>query len=393
MNMLQSTAEVENIRYHLGQFLANNNVTNNLDSLAEQALQERLAPMFLYTLNERQLQLKDSTLANTLLGETRYWSMFYLLQEQSMREINDVLTHAGIRCIWFKGSSLSQTIYPQPYLRVKSDLDFLVPEDDLYKALDILVQHQYERIPEDEHQLIPIVYERLSHHIALRHSQKQRIIAELHRHLLGLSGPRLIPPHHLNKWIDEAIEFEINGQTALTFKPEYHLLYLCAHMFMQHGEEVIGLRHLLDVHLMIQHYDIDWTLVVEESQLLRWTYLVDYTLQRVKAHFDTPIDDSISHMLKSYRPENETINQEFLAERRFEEGESFLHYIKELDFNDQFTAIRQIAFPPQTYMRERYDIPDNMPVFPYYLYRSGYQLKEILQAFLGIKSSRKTRTS
>jgi len=299
-----------------------------------------------------------------------------LQQEWAMREANKTLTEAGIRCVWFKGAFLSSAIYPEANLRTKTDIDCIVPQSDMSDALQILLDLGYE-VPNVKPAFSPMVYDNLSHHIKLQHKNIPQVYLELHRHLLGLSGPKLIPPDHLKKWINDAIAFDLNGQTAFAFKHEYHLLYMFAHAYIQHGEDEIGLRQLFDMHQMIITLDINWAILIDEAVSLRWTLLVEYGLLRIQDYFDTPIDPQVYEWLENQRPSDESIKQVDLLHDHFVDAESVILNVRKLSPQKQFIAVFQIVFPSRAYMRKRYNIRQTFPVFPYYIYRSLNHFKDM----------------
>ncbi len=378
--MVNSNPSSDNLdsTHQLAAFLVGATTEHDYDHLAKLAVESSLSPMFLHHLKADHYDSIDATVLRQLKSLAQLHAMKFLAQEWAMKEINQALVEAGIRCIWFKGSALSYEIYPQAPLRTKSDLDCIVDSSDMDDALEILYSLGYERVPDNPDKLIPILYDRLSHHIVLEHPQNKLIVVELHRHLFGLSGPEILPPKHLKKWLDEAIDFQFSDQNALTFRPEYHLLYICAHAFLQHGEDKIGLRQLLDMHLIITKYSLNWDVLVNEAVALKWTFLTEYGLTRVQDSFATLIDSSVFNALRSQRLADEVIDYKHLQDREFVEGESIYEHLSKLNKRDQFTSILQLTFPSKYYMRQRYDIKQGLPVFPYYVPRFLAQVKNFI---------------
>ena len=362
----------------LAAFLADTTIEHDYDHLAKLAINSAISPMFLHHLKADHYDAIDETVLRQLKSLAQLHAMRFLAQGWAMKEINKALAQAGVRCIWFKGSALSYEIYPQPALRTKSDLDCIVASSDMDAALEILLSLGYKRVPDNPDKLIPILYDRLSHHIVLEHPKNKLIVVELHRHLFGLSGPEILPPKHLTKWLDEAMDFQFGDQPALTFRPEYHLLYICAHAFLQHGEEKIGLRQLLDMHLIITRYSLNWDVLIDEAVALKWTFLTEYGLTRVQDSFSTPIDSSVFNALRSRRLADEVIDYKHLQDREFTEGESIYEHLSKLNKRDQFISILQLTFPSRHYMRQRYDIKEGIPVFPYYVPRFLSQVKKLI---------------
>ena len=78
--------------HQLAQFLADSQPISRLEQVAEVALSESVFPLFLHQLNETQIELNNDKLIDVLEDETRSWSMFHLLQHQSLLQINRLLT-------------------------------------------------------------------------------------------------------------------------------------------------------------------------------------------------------------------------------------------------------------------------------------------------------------
>jgi len=368
--------------HQLAAFLVGATTEHNYDHLAKLAVDSSISPMFLHHLTADHYDAIDATVLRQLKSLAQLHAMKFLAQEWAMKEINQALIQAGVRCIWFKGSALSYEIYPQAPLRTKSDLDCIVAPSDMDTALETLYSLGYEKKPDDPDKLIPILYDRLSHHIVLEHPKNKLIVVELHRHLFGLSGPEILPPKHLKKWLDEAIDFQFGDQKALTFRPEYHLLYICAHAFLQHGEDKIGLRQLLDMHLIITEYSLNWDVLIDEAVALKWTFLTEYGLTKVQDSFGTPIDSSVFNALRSRQLADEVIDYKHLQDREFIEGESIYEHLSKLTKRDQFISVLQLTFPSRHYMRQRYDIKEGTPVFPYYVPRVLAQVKKLIMNIL-----------
>lgn len=348
-------------------------------SLILLAIDQLLSPLLLYRLTKPETAITDSAPMQALTADAREHMILYLLQERAMFEVNQALTTAGIQCVWLKGASLGYTVYPEPQLRVKGDLDCIVPLEDFPVALEILLSMNYV-LPEN--MLKSTALERLSHHTHLMHSQYPQLRLELHHRLLGPSGENDLPSEHLAKWFDQSITFEVNQQTFFTFRPEHHTLYLCAHGFLQHGESFVGLRDLLDLHLLITTYNLDWEVVVAEAIDLKWTFLVNYVLHLVQEYFETTIPFDVFDTLQTHQTTDESIGRIVLKRHDDIRGESMLQFLGQLTLREKAYTLYQIILPPRDYMRQRYAIPPNRSTLPYYGYRIFYQSKGFVVAIL-----------
>jgi len=377
INSFQRQERQSMLRRELGAFLVNTSSLEIPLDYATTAFSEHVGPFFLYRLRETGIDPQDFPRLEPLLSEARHYAVQSMLQERAMLEVNTALNVAGIKTVWLKGSVLAYTVYPQSNLRTRADLDVLVPPEDFQKALSILYTLDYY----DPDKALETPAKRLSHHAHLRHIQYYSIIVELHHRLLGYSGEDILAPDILAQWVDQAIPFVVNDTNCYTLKPEYHLLYICAHAFLQHGEAKVTLRHLLDMHLLITHYTLDWEIIVAEAVTLKWTFLFETALKRVHEYFQTPIPDDVFEKLKRLRTQAEDISSVILKSSGDIRGESVLQLFNHLTLKERTQTIFQIAIPSRDYMRERYDVLPEHSVLPYYPYRWFDQSRGLIIAF------------
>lgn len=366
-------------RHRLGAFLANSESLAQPNDFASLVSVELVVPFFLHRLREEGVELQDFPELQSLILEARHYTAQYMLQEHAMLEVNKALIEAGIKPIWLKGAALAHTIYPQPTLRTKADLDIIVPTEDFQQALRILNEMNYH---DPNKGLKTVAIDKLSHHAHLRHKKFYSVILELHHRLLGHSGRNHLPSDILAQWLNQTIEFQVNGQRCYTLKPELHFLYICAHVFLQHGEAALTLRDLLDLHLLALTYELDWEYLVDQSVQLEWTYLLKQALNRLKEYLLTPLPQKVFDTLDIQKSSNTDIENVVILKSSGDiRGEGVLQLLKQLTLLERVQAIWQIAVPPHHYMRERYDIPSNRSTLPYYFYRWFDQLRGLITAF------------
>ena len=84
-------------------------------------------------------------------------------------------------------------------------------------------------------------------------------------------------------------------------QPEAHLLYLCAHDLLHHGEKFTNLRQYLDLHLLITKETLDWDVITEQAAVLRWTYAVERALTLTSELYNTPVPAPVIPHLRALR--------------------------------------------------------------------------------------------
>ena len=80
----------------------------------------------------------SSTFHQRLKTERFNAAAVYLLQKNALATIRSVLDEQGIAHVVFKGAHFRESIYPQPAVRVASDIDLLVAPEDRFAAIEAL---------------------------------------------------------------------------------------------------------------------------------------------------------------------------------------------------------------------------------------------------------------
>lgn len=316
-------------------------------------------------------ELRDKV--KTKVYAAQVWQM---LLNQTQHDVQTALSQSGIDCIWLKGSALSLTIYQEPYLRGMSDLDLLVASEHIDKAVNVLKTLGY--IEPDV--FVSEVARKKTHHYHFLGGPNNKVSVELHFGLLGAERERLLSTHHLQWFLNKTKTIpRLNKWTFNTLTPEAHLLYLCAHALIQHGEHELILRHLLDVHLLISKYTLDWHLVTEKAIQLRWAYAVHRMLTLTGIYFGTTIPEAVLDNLQSRQREDDLVYEV----QRFQSHDQTTDFLKlqsvfrTLTYQEKLLLVKDLILPSKDFMRKRYQVPQNKVVWHYYLYRWWKQTQKI----------------
>ncbi|HEY1013904.1 MAG TPA: nucleotidyltransferase family protein, partial [Herpetosiphonaceae bacterium] len=81
---------------------------------------------------------------------------------------------------------------------------------------------------------------------------------------------------------------------ARQLRPGAHLLYLAAHLMLQHGEEQPRLIWCYDLHLLLERHGaaLDWPELIERASAFRWAGALHAALLHARAAFGTPLPES-----------------------------------------------------------------------------------------------------
>lgn len=181
------------------------------------------------------MNVLDNARMKTLMRNT--W------QIQQWKEVNDILSAAGIKHVLLKGMALEHTVYRSLGLRQMTDTDILVKKDDALRAWNLLQQHGF--IPE-----------------IIKSPLYKKIITEIGKHLPTLVKDGYAVEIHnrlfhepekngkLNNAIDNAIGIDVEGTRAFVLKDDIHLEFLKDHLDYHLVSGGAQLRLFLDMELI-----------------------------------------------------------------------------------------------------------------------------------------------
>lgn len=347
-------------------------------ALISAALQHGLAPMLLWITKQGAPDIVTEPLWTRVITTTRNAGIQYVALEAARSHVGAALAAAQIPSLWIKGIVLAQTIYPQPVLRSMSDLDVLVPYEQRENALRIVEGLGY-RFYETNGDLMSsqkALELNLTLHYHLRGGINDSVMLELHFRLLSTDN-ELLPLDKLEWFWTQTTTLQDGGQFTI-LHPEAHLLYLCAHVILQHGEEETSLRQYFDLHLLITNTLVDWDNIVEQAAVLGWRYAVERALSLAVRYFSTPVPAAVFAELQRSRPRHDPMTGRAVRIRgKGSRWEKVLISLQDMSFAKRIEYVGRILFPQKSYMRMRYDLRLDQPVWPAYLYRWFDQGREI----------------
>jgi hypothetical protein len=337
-----------------------------------------LSSMLLWATKQSHPQLVTSPLWDSVLADARKSGLNYVSLKNAQQQVNAAFARANIPAVWLKGIALVATVYPQPTLRPMSDLDVLVPYVQRQEALNVAESLGYQFENEANYLFGPRhrLTWALSHHFQLQGGVANRVMLEIHYKLLSRDRV-LLPPEKMAWFWDQTQVYHAAGDPFTLFKPEAHLLYLCAHLFLQHGETQVFLRQSLDLHQMITRAALDWSLVVHQAAQLGWAYVVERGLVQAVELFDTPVPDNVLDQLRAARASQDSTSYAVDLTGRGAQWARIRASLSDLTWQDRLLWLFKIAFPSQAYLRKKYAIQSSRAVWPYYPYRWFDQVRSI----------------
>jgi len=358
-------------------------------ALTDSALDHGLGPMLLCSVKCSGMRSVPSEDRQTLAASAHQTAASDILFEESLRSITRALASARIPAIWLKGAALARTVYPQSSLRPMGDLDVLVPHAQRPAALDVLRglgytfdAHTTFR-PDSPDKIDEAYLKHLAfHHDVLVGGGAGAVVVELHFGLWAHHhGNRLLSLAHMAWFWEHTRSFYPDAQTPFTcLSPEAHLLYLAVHNILQHGEPQAYLMRDLDVHLLITREHPDWNLIIDQAVVLGWTGAVARALERAVEYFASPVPERILEQLALRRPAHEDPSLLLQKQAPGYRWECVQETLSRLSVREKMRYFFQSFFPVADYMRLRYAVPLDRPIWPYYPYRWFDQCREITRA-------------
>lgn len=310
----------------------------NWDYIFIEALRHGIAPLLYYHIKESGYPVPSGIFKSlekfyykTVASNTL---MFYETVK-ILKSFDD----AGIKAIILKGPALANTIYNNPGLRPFSDIDLLIPRQNLNKATAVLKKSGYI-LPDNS---LPIeAYTKFHFHISAIKRDTNRIHVELHWHLSDTLKYTRIETVTEKIW-ENVQHTKIRNLSALTMMPEDLLLYLCFHLdkhgymnnfiYSQEYNPDLILNRLsrnrliwfVDIHEVIKFYGekINWKNFIEKAKKWDETGCITSCLYFTNWLFKTMPDP---YILKTLNPAKtsalESLAYKFIIKRYNRKGES-----------------------------------------------------------------------
>ncbi len=270
-----------------------------------------------------------------------------------MKETEIVATNmrnSGIPSIVLKGAILALRLYDDPGVRRSWDIDIMVEEDNLKKAVDVLGGMGYKYVEEEEDASWDNEF---NHHVKLgKVTSLGQYFVELHFSFT----------HRSNKFIKmqdiwkRALTAGDNQSAAQQLAPMDLLIHLCLHS-AGHNFEI--LRHVLDVCRIIEKEEhlIDWpefTRLVKEYHI---THRVFASLNFAAIMFSAPVPSSVLEDIKPSGYIRYLLERECRPEH-LPQKLSFITsgLVRNEGLSGFLVSIWRILFPPVSQMRKVYNV-------------------------------------
>lgn len=204
--------------------------------------------------------------------------------EKAFSEMCDILQGAEIRGLVLKGTIL-KTMYPDPLMRSMSDIDIYMEEASIQQISPLMIQAGFTTgtIGSGNHyEYLKYKAAKIEFHpelVALDSSYGERVYSQCNE-------PQTPIAQAMDIW-DYSETFNGN-EYVRQLTPEYHYLYIIMHMMNHFLTAGIGIRSVMDVWVMNQHYGKKWDRTELECLLDEYGLLTfeRYVLSLAHSWFD-----------------------------------------------------------------------------------------------------------
>jgi hypothetical protein len=219
-------------------------------------------------------------------------NVFRMLQLSGETEyLSNILSESSIRALFLKGPVLASHLYGDISLRTSSDLDILIPIDDLELTETLLIKHGY--LKDDYIQTVLNDWKWRHHHITFFHPLKKCKI-EIHW--------RLNPGPAREASFDELWERKImsvfSSKSSVFMLGDKDLFSFLVSHGARHGWS--RLRWLVDINQLVKK-EIDWKSVRKLLGKYQYTHLGGQALNLAHLLLDTKISLEMNPLANTIR--------------------------------------------------------------------------------------------
>lgn len=267
-------------------------------------------------------------------------------QEEATRDLLDSLGAAGVAALILKGTGLAYTVYPEPHLRPRVDVDLLIAREKLVAAEDVLAARGWTRPPEPGRELSA----------AQRHYVKHGpgallYYADVH---WKIANPRIFASAlTFDELESRAVHVAPLGPSARTLGPVDALLLACMHR-VAHHEDAPDLLWLWDIHLLMERLSLDdATRLVARAESTAMQAVCARGVRLAGQLFGTRgAPELVARLETSDVREKPEPSSQFLGGAR---AITVLRTdLSTLTWRDRVHLVAEHLFPPTMYMRSRY---------------------------------------
>jgi hypothetical protein len=342
------------------------------ERIAELAERCDLAPLLAARLKHWAIDAPPQV-CSSLRGSYRASLARSMAQGHELGRALSALAAEGIRTIVLKGAYLAEAIYHDAAARPMSDVDLLVAEENLGRAISALRIHGFGATASAES-----TDKVLSRPHVPPMVTPAGTVVELHWTIVEPGLRSNFTRDDLDGLWNRALPCRIAGMAALALEPTDQLLHLCLHTSSQHRFDGQALRQLVDIAEVGTQLGgaIDWEAFTQRANRWRVANAVLLTLLLVRELVGPACPDAVLDRLEA-EPMDDTALA--WARRKVLQADSRLldsdvtRFATARSLGEKFATVRAAVFPSRVALARLYNAsPTSWRVIGYYPARWKY---------------------
>jgi len=293
---------------------------------------------------------------------------------EHFRKIAEAFDSNEIQVIALKGIYLSEWLYQDIGLRQFSDIDLLVKENDGKKCLAILQKMGYKPCDGSVTKFIGTKTEIIHYAPMVLNAVSVEIHNKLHRST---------EEYDLNVDVlwKNAIPATVNNTTVFALNTNDLLIHLCIHLDKHFRGSNVQFTCFNDITNILNKFanKIDWDLFTEACRFYKCEDIVFKYLVLINKYINAPVPDIIILKYDFLLTEkDELLFCKYLSGYigTFSAVPTHFGNLKQIDaLSDRIRYVRDLLFPPKSFMIPKYKIRNPALVLFYYPYRYFVGLK------------------
>ena len=305
----------------------------------------------------------DTLIGKKFFKSTMNLSFFCAEQSEAIKSVRNEFGKNKIQLLAVKGTILRE-LYPYPEMRLMSDADILIKEEEYERIKPIMIGLGFEEQYESDHELV---------------WKKGKISIELHK--------RLVPSYNKDYykyfgdgWKIATIKNEETCEYFMT--PEDCFIYTFVHFAKHYRDGGIGIKHIVDFYVYLNKYpNLDFGYIEKELETLQLLRFWQNTKKVLDVWFGSAESDDLSDFITAKIFESETYGT-------FEGGvNAEAIRLSKTTTNVKKKKMLSLIFPPFHGMKKKYGILNKVPILLPFMW--GVRWIEALFNFQKVKNQKK----
>lgn len=262
------------------------------DSVIHNAIYHKVIPLLHRSLST---SFHDKIPAGVLSRITTHFkqsSLYTFIISASLLNVIRLLQENGIPVLPVKGAMLAEKLYGSATMRSYTDVDILVHQANIAKALNVLQENKYTLLPEGIPQSTFLKFLHYYHHGRLL--DRNGILIELHWELSGFYAPEPITLGKLEQFVTPTV---FNNCPTLALSNEMLFVFLCLHGNKHYWAKLDYICSIAE--LMNGVPDLDWDVIMGLGKKYKMSKRILISLSLAKKLFAPAIAEKMDTMLAS----------------------------------------------------------------------------------------------